>query len=72
MVPQRLIQIHRLEDRGIEASEELRGYDENLQGVVRISEAIEQSLFSVSVAPVRGVLFLATAYGHDDVGDFRW
>ena len=64
MVPQRLVEVHRLEDRGIEAGGELRGDDDDLQRVIWISEAVEQLLFGITVTSVFGVLGLATIYRH--------
>ena len=52
VVAQRLVEIHRLEDRRVEAGEQLRGDDQDLQRVGRVAEAIEQLLLGVAVAAV--------------------
>ena len=51
VVPQRLVQIHRLQYRRVEPGEELGRDDQELQRIVRIAEAIEQLLLLVA-APV--------------------
>ncbi len=52
VVAQRLVQVHDLEDRRVEAREQLRGDDEQLQRIVGIAEAIKELLFLVPRARV--------------------
>jgi hypothetical protein len=42
VVPQRLVQVHRLQDGRVEARQQLGRDDEQLQRVVGVAEAVEQ------------------------------
>ena len=47
MVAQRLVEVHRLQDRRVEAGQQLRGDDEDLERIVGVAEAVEQRLLLV-------------------------
>ena len=47
VVAQRLVEVHRLQDRRVEAGQQLGGDDEDLQRVVGVAEAVEQRLLLV-------------------------
>ena len=72
VVLQRLVEVHRLQDRRVEAGEQLGGDDQELQRVGRVAEAVEQLLLGVLVAdvllplggsPLRRVMTMALASG---------
>ena len=44
VVAQRLVEVHRLQDRRVEAGQQLGGDDEDLQRVGWVAEAVEQLL----------------------------
>ena len=71
MVAQRLVEVHRLQDRRVEAGEQLRGDDQDLERVGGIAEAVEQLLLGVPVTAVGRVLVLAAVHRHDDVRRLR-
>ena len=64
VVPQRLVQVHRLQDGSVEAGQQLRRDDQDLQRVVRVTEAVEKPFFGVLVPAVGGVVVLAAVHGH--------
>ena len=55
----------------IEAGQQLRRDDQQLERVVRIAEAVEQPLLGVPIPAVGGVFVLAAVDGHDDIGHLR-
>ena len=59
VVAQRLVEVHRLQDRRVEAGQQLGGDDEDLQRIGWVAEAVEQLLLGVPVAAVGRVLVLA-------------
>jgi hypothetical protein len=65
VVAQRLVQVHRLQDRRVEARQQLGRDDEQLERVVGIAEAIEELLLLVATARV-GLEALVAAAGRDD------
>ena len=54
VVLHRLVEVHRLQDRRVEAGQQLGGDDQELQRVVGVAEAVEQLLLGVPVAACRG------------------
>ena len=56
VVAQRLVEVHRLQDRRVEAGQELGGDDEDLEWVSGVAEAVEQLLLGVALAPVGRVV----------------
>ena len=68
VVTQRHVQVHRLQDGRVEARQQLRRDNQQLERVVRITETVEQPLFGVPVPAVGGVLVLSAVDGHDDIG----
>jgi hypothetical protein len=45
-----------LEDRGVEAGQQLGGHDQDLERVLRVAEAVEQLLLGIAVAAPGRVL----------------
>jgi hypothetical protein len=71
MVAQRLVQIHGLQNRRVEACQQFRRYDDDLQRVLRIAEPVEQLFLGIAVALVGGILGFAAVNRHHDIRHFR-
>ena len=71
VVPQRLVEIHRLQDRRVEAREQLCRDDQNLERVGGVAKPLEQLFLGVTVAVVLPVGLelrpLLARYGDHDV-----
>ena len=67
MVAQRLVEIHGLQDRRVEAGEQFGGHNQNLQRVVGVTVAVEQPLLGIAIALVKSVArILALLARHRD------
>lgn len=67
MIAQRLVQAHRLQERGVEPRQQLGCHDDNLQRIFGIAEMVKQLFFRTSVALVVCILIFAAVDRHDDV-----
>jgi len=68
VVAQRLVQVHRLQDGRVEARQQLRRYDHELERVVGVTKPVEQSLVFVPGAPETLELWVSPRRRDDDLG----
>ena len=71
MIAQRFVQVHRLQDRGVESRQQFGCNDNNLQRILGVAETVKQLFFGISVTLIDGILILAAVDRHDDVRCLR-